>query len=312
MERDAHYGAVGAFVLVVIAMATVFVLWYTNAQERREYRRYEVYFTGSVSGLNEGSTVRYLGVNVGRVWRIRIDPRNSTRVLVLVDVDAATPVDRTTLARLSMQGVTGLLFIDLLQETPDTRGASEEVPSQNYPVIRSVPSGLDLFLAGLPELVAQATRVTYRLNQLLSEDNLRAMNATIASLEKASATLPQTGRDVQRLVADLHEVASEAQATARGLHELTATAGPSIATAAQRLVGVSDSLARTSGRLDALLARHEQDFDRFASEGLGEVASLVRESRAAAAEIAGLARTLKENPGRILYPPRAQAVEIAP
>ncbi|MFO0450872.1 MAG: MlaD family protein [Pseudomonadota bacterium] len=58
MERDANYVAVGTFVIVVLAMATVFVLWYSRAQDRREYQRYEIYFTGSVSGLNEGSTVR--------------------------------------------------------------------------------------------------------------------------------------------------------------------------------------------------------------------------------------------------------------
>ena len=43
MDRDANYVAVGSFVVVVLAMATVFVLWYSNARERREYVRYEVY-----------------------------------------------------------------------------------------------------------------------------------------------------------------------------------------------------------------------------------------------------------------------------
>ena len=56
MDRDANYVAVGTFVVVVLAMATVFVLWYSNARERREYQRYEVYFSGSVSGFRNGDT----------------------------------------------------------------------------------------------------------------------------------------------------------------------------------------------------------------------------------------------------------------
>jgi energy-coupling factor transporter ATP-binding protein EcfA2 len=40
-------------------------------------RRYEIYFEGGVSGLSEGGSVRYLGVAVGRVVRIGIDPRTS-------------------------------------------------------------------------------------------------------------------------------------------------------------------------------------------------------------------------------------------
>jgi len=80
MDRETNYVAVGTFVLVILAMATVFVLWYTNSSDRREYQRYEVYFSGSVSGLQEGSTVRYLGVNVGRVARIRLDARAADRM----------------------------------------------------------------------------------------------------------------------------------------------------------------------------------------------------------------------------------------
>ncbi len=98
MDRDANYVAVGTFVVVVMAMATVFVLWYSNARERREYQRYEVYFSGSVSGLTEGGTVRYLGVNVGRVADIRLDPRAADRVEALIDVDKATPITHDTLA----------------------------------------------------------------------------------------------------------------------------------------------------------------------------------------------------------------------
>src|SRR5471030_3082627 len=90
MEREARYAAVGAFVLLVIAMAVAFVYWYSDSRERRDYVRYEVYFDGTVSGLARGAPVRYLGVEVGRVVRMRIDPRNSSRVEV-VDRCACAP-----------------------------------------------------------------------------------------------------------------------------------------------------------------------------------------------------------------------------
>ena len=46
MDRDANYVAVGAFVLLVIAMAVSFVFWYTDQQDKRTYQRYEIYFPG--------------------------------------------------------------------------------------------------------------------------------------------------------------------------------------------------------------------------------------------------------------------------
>jgi len=310
MDRDANYVAVGAFVVVVLAMATVFVLWYTNTHERREYQRYEVYFSGSVSGLNEGSTVRYLGVNVGKVARIRLDPRAADRVLVLVDIEQATPVGPDTLARLSMQGVTGLLFIDLSQAPHATAAAAPEVPSQGLPVIRSVPSDFDLFVSGLPELVADATRVTRRLNTLLGDENLAAVRASIANLRAATEPLPAVTRDASRLVAELRAAIAEANAVAESAHRIVHGAEPEVGTALARLREASDSLAGISHRLDALLARHEADLDRFAGRGLDDIGQLVREGRDAAAEVRELAAKLRQQPSRLLYEPPKAGVEI--
>jgi phospholipid/cholesterol/gamma-HCH transport system substrate-binding protein len=310
MDRDANYVAVGAFVVLVLAMATVFVLWYTNTHERREYQRYEVYFSGSVSGLNEGSTVRYLGVNVGRVARIRLDPRAADRVLAIIDVDKATPVGPDTLARLSIQGVTGLLFIDLSQATRAAAAAAAEVPSLGFPVIRSVPSDFDLFVSGLPELVADATRVTRRLNALLGDDNLAAVQAAVANLRAASEPLPAATRDAARLLADLQAAAADVRGIAEGAHRIVAGAEPEVGTALARLKEASENLAGISHRLDALLARHEADLDRFAGRGLDDIDRLVREGRDAAAEVRELARTLHEQPSRLLYEPPQAGVEI--
>ncbi len=310
MDRDANYVAVGAFVVVVLAMATVFVLWYTNTHERREYQRYEVYFSGSVSGLNEGSTVRYLGVNVGRVARIRLDPRAADRVQALIDVDKATPVGPDTLARLSMQGVTGLLFIDLSQAPHATVAAAPDVPSQGLPVIRSVPSDFDLFVSGLPELVADATRVTRRLNAILGDDNLAAVHAALANLRATTEPLPEVAREAARLVVELRTAVAEAHEVVAGAHRLVQGAEPELGGALARLQQAADHLAALTGRLDDLLARHEADVDRFAGRGLDDIGVLVREGRDAAAEVRELARTLHEEPSRLLYEPPKAGVEI--
>src|SRR3954470_18900983 len=180
MEREANYTAVGAFVLLVASMAALFVYWYAGSADARDYNRYEIYFEGSVSGLNRGSTVRYLGVEVGRVVTIRIDKRASDRVQVIADIDSHTPISKDTLASLSLQGVTGLLYIDLLANA-DAKRRMNPVPSEQYPVIDSVKSSFDLFRASLPDLVARAS-------QVLSDENVKAISNTLANIEKTSTT----------------------------------------------------------------------------------------------------------------------------
>src|SRR5262245_57048190 len=161
MEREANYTAVGAFVLLIVTMAGLFVYWYAGSNDARDYKRYEIYFEGSVSGLSRGSTVRYLGVEVGRVAVIRIDKRAADRVQVIADIDSQAPISKETLASLSLQGVTGLLYIDLLAEA-DSKRRMDPVPSEQYPVIDSIQFNFNLFLASLPGLVVLAAQVADR------------------------------------------------------------------------------------------------------------------------------------------------------
>jgi len=140
MEREANYAAVGAFVLIVTLLGALFVYWYSDTGEHRTYDRYEIYFTGSVSGLDKGAAVRYLGVGVGRVIDLRIDPRDSSRVEVIVDVDSRTPISPRTVAMLQLQGVTGLLYIDLAENRSgrDTSEAGDQLGRAGDRVIRLV------------------------------------------------------------------------------------------------------------------------------------------------------------------------------
>jgi phospholipid/cholesterol/gamma-HCH transport system substrate-binding protein len=309
MEREANYAAVGAFVVLVVVMAVMFVYWYSDTREHKDYTRYEVYFEGSVSGLQRGAAVRYLGVDIGRVVGMRIDPRDSSRVQVLVDIDSSAPVSNKTIAELSLQGVTGLLYMDLIQDS-GARRLNAAVPSEKYPVIRSARSSFDVLRASLPDVVALASDVAERASRVLSDKNIASVTNALASIDKATATLPETMREAHSLVADLRGTASEIQSVAANANKVVGTAGPEVITAMQRIRVVADNLANTSERLDKLVEDNRQDVRSFTREGLPELERFLREGRAAAREFRELSRSLKEDPSQLLYQPTQQGVEI--
>ena len=309
MEREANYAAVGAFVLLVVAMAGMFVYWYAGARETREYTRYEIYFDGSVSGLTRGASVRYLGVEVGRVVAMRIDPRNSSRVQVVVDIDSTAPISARTIAELSLQGVTGVLYIDLAEDRGTARLA-DAVPSERYPVIRAALSSFDVLLASLPEMVGLADQVLNRAEKLLDPANLTAVSHSLANFEKATVALPDTVRDVRALIADLHSTSAEFRATAASVRAITDEAGPRVRRAAADLDKIAENLANATGRLDQVVAENRADVRSFARDGLPELERLLRDSEAAASEIRDLAHGLKQDPSQLLYQPRSRGVEI--
>ena len=309
MEREANYAAVGAFVLLVALLGALFVYWYSDAREHRSYNRYEIYFSGSVSGLERGAAVRYLGVGVGRVVQLHIDPRDPSRVEVIVDIDATTPISAHTVAQLQLQGVTGLLYIDLF-EAPGNKVLAPAVAGLKFPVIRSGPSRFDVFLASLPELVAAAGTVAQRATLLLSDANLRAVSSTLGSLEQASSTLPRTVHDLNALVTELRGASTELAASARSTHALIEAAGPDVQAAARRMHSIADHLASASEQLDQVIADNREDVRSFARDGLPELERFAREGREAAEDIRALSNSLRENPAQLIYQPQERGVEI--
>jgi len=309
MEREANYAAVGAFVLIVTLLGALFVYWYSDTREHRDYNRYEIYFNGSVSGLDKGAAVRYLGVGVGRVVDLRIDPRDSSRVMVIVDIDSRTPISPHTIAQLQLQGITGLLYIDLAEDLTNKRQAPA-VAALRYPVIRSAPSRFDVFLSNLPELVAAANDVVGRADRLLGDENLAAVSSAVGNLDKAASSLPQTVRSLNQLIVDLRSASAELSASARGARDVINTVGPEVDSAAERLHSIADNLTSASGQLDRMIAENRQDIRSFTHNGLPEIERFVREGRAAAADIRALSNSLRENPAQLLYQPPERGVEI--
>ena len=234
----------------------------------------------------------------------------ASRVQVIVDIDSTTPISAKTVAELSLQGVTGLLYIDLL-ELHNNRPVSPPVPSLKYPVIRSGPSRFDVFLASLPQLVAAAGDVVQRVDRLLSDSNIAAVSGALANLDKSSAGVPQAVRELNALIRDLRGAAAQLTASAKSARTVVESVGPEVLGAVQRIHAIADSLANAANGLDKLIADNRQDVRSFTRDGLPEIERFVREGRAAAEDISALASSLRENPSQLLYQPPERGMEIA-
>lgn len=310
MEREANYITVGAFVLLVIGLAAWFVIWYTDAQDKRDYQRYEIYFQGSVSGLSRGSPVRYLGVDVGRVVDIRLDPRAADRVQVIADIDEDAPISDDTLASLGLQGVTGLLYIDLERDRSE-RPVMPRVPSERYPVIRTVQSNFDILISSLPAVLSAGADLATRMSKVFDDANIAAIAATLENVKEASDDLPRIMQQVKTLTADLERTAAQIEGAASAVREVTEGAAPDFKAAMARVHTVMNNLATTSARLDAFVAENHSNITRFSDQGLAEFQQLIRDSREAAQEFRELSRSLKREPSQLIYEPPKSGVEIS-
>lgn len=312
MEREANYLAVGSFVLLVLAMGILFIYWYSSTYHRANYTRYEIYFDESVSGLTVGSPVRYLGVDVGQVQSLRIDPHSPSLVQVVVDVAPTTPVSPQTVAQLSLQGITGLLYVDLQRTGPQRTAALTRAPSQQYPVIASEPSSLGVLLNDLPALTSRLEGLLDRGSRLLSDSNIEAFDHIAGNLDQASAAITPAVQNAAALVQELRATVRQTNAILADLQTLSAAARVDMVGTLQRLHAMSENLDRTSARLDALVLQNGPRLSGLMQDAVPQLEGLLRDSRATMRQLDELARSLNQNPSQLIYQPRTRGVSIPP
>jgi phospholipid/cholesterol/gamma-HCH transport system substrate-binding protein len=311
VEREARYALVALFALLAITAAAAFVWWYSGRSDRRSYDTYEIYFEGSVSGLSQGSPVRYLGVDVGRVHNLKVDRDDPGRVKVIVEVDSKAPVSGATRARLGLLGLTGLLYIDLQVDSeadinqPLARG-------EKHRVIPARKGDIEAFLERLPDLVAHAGAVMSRIEKLLGDENVTAVGDTLRNLREATAGLPEMSRDATALVTQLQATVQETAALARRLDGIAAGSQPALQATLESSRVAADKLAAMAASLERIVADNETSLAGVAGSGAVELQQLLIELRDTSAEVNALARALRERPSSLLRDVPERGVELAP
>lgn len=187
METRANYALIGAFVLMAAAAVIGFALWLGSSQFNRDFAQYDVVFPGPVS-LEEGASVRYIGIKVGEVESVRIDRRDASMVRARLRVDKSTPVKADSTAIIDFAGITGVTFVQINAGT-DAAGPLLPQPYETVPVIDAGETPLAALFNGGAEIVGQAGVTIDQLGQLLTDENIAAMSETLANVRDITSAV---------------------------------------------------------------------------------------------------------------------------
>ncbi len=327
METRANHVIIGSFVLLFVAAIFVFVFWLAKLQVDREFAYYDIVFADAVSGLGEGGDVRFNGIKVGAVDKILIDRDDPTKVRVTIAIGSDTPVRKDSAAQLELQGITGVSYVQI---TGGTREA-EFLPggynrSGDHPVIRARPSKIAELFQAAPELLTRALDVLNRVNEVLGDDNQKALAGVLADVRTVTSSMARreaaigriidsfdrssgdigaaakTMRDVTQKVDKLANEATETMAAARSSIAsvdllVKNDAGPLIADSRK----TAAALAALADEMQGILAENREPLRNFAGDGLGEFRQFLNEARILVASLARVANRLEEDPSQILF-----------
>ncbi len=202
----------------------------------------------SVQGLIIGSLVKYRGVEVGRVIRIRVSPTDLDSILVDVKIREGVVVKTDMSATMVYVGLTGQKYVEI---SGGTLGAPNLKAHGEIPTGRGLGDKAD-------DIVNNIETTAKRITELLSPENIEKFSAFLENAEQSSASVS--------------EVLASRKATIENTLASLEKASVEFARATERFVPMTEDLNRLVRTIETNSERTLDNIaERFSAEELGQV-----------------------------------------
>ncbi len=271
------YFVVGLFVTLAFLITAFLIIWVNASKYFEKGTRYVTFFNESVQGLSKDSEVKYQGVKVGRVEDIRIAPDNkSVAVIMLINLRDNLP--QRVVAQLTMTGITGLMFVNLVPRQPGQQISSPVTFATEYPVIPSMPSEITQILTGVKDVVdsikkadleATIKEIREAAGSIKNLAENKELKAILAKADSAVGYLRDSLKRVEKTIATgkLDSILADTHSAVKGASTLMSNLNSSVSASkipdtvkSVRLTltdarGLIDKLKRTTANLDMFIER---------------------------------------------------------
>ena len=296
MTNRFSYALVGLFVLVLGAAWLVISLWLTFGDYSTHYTTYRVYLDESVSGLYRDAPVKYRGVEVGKVVGIDLSPDVPDQVQLTLDVVSTTPIHEDTVAELSVQGLTGIAFLELKGGTLETPVlmAKEGEP---YPVIPSAPSFFTRLDMSGTELIANFNVLANSLAKLLDADGRRSVREILANINTITAAFADRKDELEQTVSSTARLMDNSATASEQLKPLLVQFDET----AKSVEVMADRFASAGESLNRYVDSSGSGVQQFSRQTLPEFGALIMELRELASTLQHVGKKLEDDPRVLIY-----------
>lgn len=234
-------------IFITVSLAILFIAIAVLSVDRFLQKRdiyYVAYHDISISGLDVGSAVKYLGITVGSVQDIEIDPEDINRIIIKVGIKKGTPIRNDVRADISTISITGIKLIEL-------RGGTNEAPLLKPGEFIQTGTSFADEISGKAEVIAD--KIELLLNNLLviTQDNNRQRLNQL--LEESAGTMAQLNT---MLSTNKTGIASSLKNIDSLTHYLAATSqSMQVTMAALENVATSDTLLMTLRNITKIVGK---------------------------------------------------------
>lgn len=210
MENRAYAFTAGLFVILLSIALAMAIKWF-GSENITYHTYYLISRGGSVSGLNPEASVRFRGVNVGKVSEIYFDPKNMHNIIVRIAVISGVTLPESVYAQLASQGITGLAYIEL-DDDKSSDDMDSLAPEAQIPLRSSLIKTLS---DSAQEMLKNLNIAVGRVNSLLSEQNQARIEVILSNLAQALQSYHSLANQLTDGTKGLPQLSNEMTATFR-------------------------------------------------------------------------------------------------
>jgi len=251
-SRTIREGSVGLLILVGLAAFIWLVLWLRGFSPGSRTYRFSVSFT-DIAGMKTGATVRYRGVDVGKIVEITPGTNGVNAVIEIGSADLLIP--RNAVIEANQSGLVGETTIDITPTRQLPKDALSINPQSSRCNSQLVICDQDRVNGQIGVSFVELLRSGTRLAQLYGDpaffNNVNALtkNASVAAIGVSQLTgeLSLLSRSVRQEVGGFSTAANSVTAAA---NQTAVQAG----IAANRIANTADQYSLTAAQLNQLVA----------------------------------------------------------
>lgn len=316
MSAHTNYFKLGLFVIGAVLLLVCMLIFLGLGSLRKDKVMLETYFNESVQGIDVGSPLKFKGVKIGSIERIRfvfnkyhdIKEVPFRYVLVEMALDPDAPLDsggaslREALARevenglrirIAPQGLTGTAYLEMDYVNPY---ANKPLPigwAPEYPYVPSSPSTI----ARLEETFETFSKLLRKIDDAGVDQAVGNINALLVVLREAvkNANVPGLAGNVNSLIQDL-------RGTNQQLAELIESkqARESLTNLGQLLANLNVSTQNLPQAV-ADLRKFLRELSTLMGSQRDEVQELLQQGKRMMENLNDLTGDAKRNPSRLLF-----------
>src|SRR5712671_6579370 len=282
MQPKREHALVGLFVLIAVAVlfATVFTM---SGAFGRSTMKFHAYFPFA-GGLEPGATVRYAGgPKVGRVEKLQLDSKDSTRIEITFSVRSGLPVKTASHVKIMSLSPLGDNHLEIVpgSEKSALAAAGTILPADPYvdfnaltAKINDIAPQAQQLLQTLNDRASDLSVTITRVNDLLSDSNRRNLAGTLADtrgmiaenrapVKSTVQNLNSASQKLEPLLQDLRKTSAQANEALNHIDSLVGENRPDIRKAVGDLRISLSNLTGLTGRLDQTLDVNSDNIDEL-------------------------------------------------